>query len=165
MAGQRIEVPQAGVAVTVPEGWGFRIEMLETDWAQDAGVTVDAAIWRVLELWSPVGDSELATEHCSIGMLRVGEEGPEIMMMSDATPAPGRFPSGWTQSTTELHLPAGLATRIDSVGQEPEGDRYSTTYNFVSPDGPVWLGCDGLERPDGRWLSIAETIEFLPAEP
>jgi hypothetical protein len=26
------------------------------------------------------------------------------------------------------------------------------------------LTCAGLERPDGEWLSIAETFEFLPSD-
>lgn len=164
LPGHRIEVPEAGIALTAPAGWGFRVEMLETDWVKDAGVGLDAAIWRVLDLWRPDGDPEEATERCSIGMLRVGEQSLEILTTSDATPAPGQVPAGWTHSTTEILVPAGPATRIDMVGHEPDRDWYSTTYNLVGPNGRAWLGCDGPELPGDHWLSIAETLEFLPVE-
>jgi hypothetical protein len=167
-SGQRVEVPEAGIAITVPEGWGFRIEMLETDWVKAAGVTLDATIWRVLHWWNPDGDPDEAAEHCSIGLLRVGEQSVGMMTFGgairDPSPAPDQWPPGWTHSSAEILLPVGPATQIDVVIREPDGDWYDTTYNLVTPDGQVWLGCSGPERPDDRWLSIAETFEFLPSE-
>jgi hypothetical protein len=162
--GERVVVAEAGIALTVPKGWGFRVEMLETDWVEEAGVTEDVAVWRVLDMWSPDGDPELAVERCSIGMLRAGEHGPAITTISDTDPAPGELPPGRTRSTTEILLPAGSATRIDWDIVEPDGDHYSSTYNLAGLDGPTWLDCEGPERPDDDWLSIAETFEFLPAE-
>ena len=165
-SGQRVEIPEAGTALTIPAGWGFGVEMRPTDWAAEAPAV--ATIWHVLDSWSPAGDPEAATEYCSIGRLRVSEQSVGSMLFDGALGDPGpvtdQSAPGWTHSTTEVLLPAGPATRNDEVGHEPDGVWYSTVYNLVAPDGMVWLNCSGPVRPDDHWLSIAEGIEFLPEE-
>ena len=165
-SGQRVEIPEAGMALTIPAGWGFQVEMRPTDWA--AGAPVAATIWQVLDSWSPAGDPEAATESCSIGLLQMSEQSVGSMMfdgvIGDPGPVADQSAPGWTHSTTEVLLPVGPVTRNDEVGQEPDGVWYSTVYNLVAPDGMVWLNCSGPVRPDDHWLSIAETFEFLPAE-
>jgi hypothetical protein len=37
-------------------------------------------------------------------------------------------------------------------------------YLLQGTDAIVHLGCTGSAQPEGDWLSIAETLEFLPVE-
>ena len=85
-SGQRVEIPQAGMALTIPAEWGFRVEMRPTDWATEAPVA--ATIWQVLDSWSPAGDPEAATEHCSLGMLEVSEQSVDSMVIGLVSSSP-----------------------------------------------------------------------------
>jgi hypothetical protein len=58
-----------------------------------------------------------------------------------------------------IELPAGQAA---FSGHLVEHGFYSRTYYLVSADAWFVLGCGARDRPEDRWLSIAETFEFLP---
>ena len=165
-SGQRVEIPEAGMALTIPAGWGFQVEMRPTDWA--AGAPVAATIWQVLDSWSPAANARGGRDRVMLGSdcSRSSEQSVGSMMFDGVTGDPGpvadQSAPKWTHSTTEVLLPVGPVTRNDEVGQEPDGVSYSTVYNLVAPDGMVWLNWSGPVRPDHHWLSIAETFEFLP---
>ena len=72
--------------------------------------------------------------------------------------------------TTELVLPAGRSIRYvsdfalqpDRIPQDER--RYATMYLLTDGHSLVFFGCWSDYRPADDWLSIAETIEFLPVE-
>ena len=68
-----------------------------------------------------------------------------------------------TADGTNLDLPSGRAVRMDVVWEE--GGGLISSYYFV--DGTTWFvmncGTSG-EPPEDRWLSVAESFEFLPAD-
>ena len=68
----------------------------------------------------------------------------------------------------ELVLAGQPATRTDYVDGYPDDMALDTTlYDVTSPDGWHYLMYCSAEAgyaPADRWLSIAETFEFLPAE-
>lgn len=60
-----------------------------------------------------------------------------------------------------IDLPAGAASRsdvVEHVGRLGTRDIYT--------EGGKWffLGCYAVDPPEDRWLSVAETFGFLPAE-
>ena len=59
-----------------------------------------------------------------------------------------------------VDLASGPAWRLDYVGQSVPQSAYLLGWN----DGILALDCFAFDPPDDRWLSIAETFEFLPAE-
>ena len=62
---------------------------------------------------------------------------------------------------TVVELPGDHGTRLDWARFDALS---ATAYLFT--DGSAWwrLECTSPEPPEDRWLSIAETFEFLPAE-
>jgi hypothetical protein len=79
---------------------------------------------------------------------------------------PGRDPDRelrWSDpgSDDDVMLPSGPALLIGAQ----RSDRLSGMQYTVNGDGRSFvLACYANETPPDRWLSIAETIEFLPAE-
>lgn len=69
-----------------------------------------------------------------------------------------------TRTTTEVLLPSGAATREDFV-REPGtfGELAAAIYTLAAPDGVAWLMCGAKAPPADSWLSIAESVEFMPA--
>ena len=73
------------------------------------------------------------------------------------------LPSG----SVEAYLPIGETTRVDVIERRQDGDWYITHYLGVGPLGTVGMfqfTCGGPTGSDDQWLSIAKTIERLPAE-
>ncbi len=74
-------------------------------------------------------------------------------------------------TVSELMLPAGPSHRIDYVTRADTGRAtYNSTFlidfeTALATDGPeALIGCFGYHGFDDRWLSIADSFEFLPAE-
>jgi len=137
---QRVEAPEAGIAVTFPD-----------DWVVEVGPIMSGA---VLSAEAPGGDT------CAVML-------PDHTRWSDLDDA-GEFIQsvlrdfGAATTSTALRLPVGDAIRIDA--EVAEEGFFDTTYLLT--DGTTFYGltCDASDPPDGRWLAIAESFEFLPAE-
>jgi hypothetical protein len=140
----RVEVPEGGFAITIPEGWTVLVDTSEppefterpllTAIAPDGGPCEvsrqDATSWNSLEEWA------------GTVLLRLREYGP--------------------LDFASVGLPTGDAVRIDM--DVPEEGRSLTQYLLTDGAGFYSLACIASEPPADRWLPIAETFEFLPVE-
>ena len=147
-SGDRVELPEMGIAVTFPGGWtremrfGGQTSFSDGDsYCLPVGVTID----------EPVADPDATLD-------RAAEIFP---VFSDDGPLP-------VIDTTEVTLPAGRAVRfvsdlsLDPVEMAEPGARYSTTYLMTNGRVLVFFGCWSDERPADDWEAIAATIEYLP---
>ena len=131
-AGQRVDLPDVGLAITLPEGWRVNV----------AGSRADFVSFG--HLWAPF-------ESCSL--LQVD---PIPSHDSDAIPV---IHGEEVLVSTDVDLPAGVAVRTDSLS-DVDIDKHHTVYT-IATDGPVVeLSCRAVAPPDDRWLHLAETIEF-----
>ncbi len=153
--GERVEVPGVGFAATFPEGW-----IIEASGGQSYVVSSDRS--------TRCGTfGERFDEPIDDPAASLDELAAIYPVFSDDEPMP-------IIDTSEIELPAGRAIRfIADYSLDPEFDpefdggkdaTYVTTYIMVDSLRVLFLGCYAPERPDDDWLSIAETIEFLPIE-
>ena len=62
-------------------------------------------------------------------------------------------------------LPAGDAAQLHCQSSGDGHTFYQSWYVLAADAGYMWLWCRSADyRPEDRWLSIAQTLEFLPAE-
>ena len=187
--GGRVEVPEAGLAVTFPAGWvWYRTPVIDTRRVMDTYAAVaDPGFADVFEdyvLFSEddwLAESELFGEEDWFAELvgvsahpSSGEEGAGPYDRCDVGTSyyeslddyvekqlhfweqygQELYPEG--MDVAELALPAGEAVRLDTFE--------SSEYAVLGGMGVITLYCIGLDVPDDRWLSIAETFEVLSAE-
>ncbi len=156
---QRVEVLEAGVAMSFPAGWNVDIEMREReDWGlseryEDAA---PLAFWRVLYAsadgrpwcdltWYPHHPMTL-TEHAAEYQALMTPSLSDVERSIEMTPAT---------------LPAGEAVRF--VIHNGPIDDYTTVYLLDPEVGRYFLECVSHERVEDDWLSIAETLGWLAA--
>ena len=151
---QRVEVPEAGFAVAFPVDWEVSIDTsgLTGDGGSFAVVSGrEAASDVTCEVYlygpctgTPFGDCAAALDEVAARMV--------AFFADDES-------SSRTDESTAMELAAGYAVRVDTewIGERVFGSWYLLT------DGKVHdaLLCRGSERPEDRWLSIAESFEFL----
>jgi len=148
----RVAVPEEGFAATYPEGW-----VVETIFGQSYVVSPDrsARCLTTVEWFpEPVDDPAAFLDELAAIYPVFSDDGPLPVI-----------------ETSEIELPAGRAIRfIIDFTLDPEFDesdsesaRYDTTYILADGLRFLFFGCSAPERSDDDWLSIAETIEFLPA--
>ena len=177
--GGRVEVPEAGYALTLPDGWAYLRPAIED--AESLAAIIEA------ELQDPDLAARLvvlATEMRPDDIMLLGMAPGYGNCFIRSTPSNGLALDGLVAAdlpeplaegdlirreptVTYLALPAGAAARIDvseDVGGAPSD--HVETSEYVITDGITqWrLTCSGLVQPDDDWLSIAETIEFLSPE-
>lgn len=176
--GGRVEVPNAGYALTLPDDWTYLYPsaadaetMLSTaaELAPELATPIEAALAAGVE-FSLVAfgeiDFELGfAENCNV--LDVEAQGVSLEMAVAAEAAAARSFGellAVEPAITMLELPAGDAARIDYGLRLPDYEVVNSVYYFT--DGAVFhvLTCTGSQRPPDSWRSIAETFEFLPAE-
>ena len=155
MGGQRVEVPEAGVALTVPASWEVRMPM-----EPGPGATLQV-----------LGAYEVGSGYCVLTLQQLDDP----TLLDDATAFRAFVDTSmWlfradpdmevSDAMTEVTLGAGPALRVDMVERIADGDLHNSVYAVDTPDGLALLDCGGFARPDDDWLSIAETFEFLPTE-
>ena len=162
----RVEVPEAGLALSLPTGWDVRVPMGKVTHRGEHTDDPDRGWWVVLDAGSPQEFPDVGTGGCEVWLFRTDDPDNHAATLSDIW---GDADMYWTTPTyaadhteTAVMLPAGPATRFDFADEFPRGYEYHADYRIVAPDGVVWLMCQSTDvRPDD---SIAETIEFLPAE-
>ena len=155
--GQRVEVSEAGFAVTFPIDWEVSIDTSDVPgeggtFAVVSGREAASDVTCEVYLYGPCtgslfGDCAAALDEVAARMVAYFE---------------GDESSSRTDESTSMDLPAGYAVRVDTEWMD-EGVFGSS---YLLTDGKVHdsLLCRGSERPEDRWLSIAESFEFLPAE-
>ncbi len=177
--GGRIEVPEEGYALTLPDGWAYLRPATEN--AEALGAFIEAELgdpdlaMRLVTLAAAMRPDDIMLlgmvpghGNCYVGSSPSNGLALDSLVAADL-PMPVAL-GDFTRSepaVTYLTLPAGAAARIDvseDAASAPSG--HTETSEYVMTDGlNQWrLTCSGLERPDDDWLSIAETFEWLPIE-
>ena len=151
LEGGRVERPEAGFAVTFPDDWTVHASSPEYSDEVAAGAGAEGLVAILL-----VGSDEDTGAACTVVeyTLLMREAGwASVDAYVDGTKAEA------------INLPAGPVARADKVS--PHG-RPGTVYFYLEDGEWFALGCYAHDPADGRpadrWLSIAETVEFLPAE-
>lgn len=174
-SGGRVEVPEAGYAITLPDDWTYVRPQ-----ASDVEAIVDA-----LETMDP----ELAT---MVEASLSGGAGFSISLMGFAPTLPGAFAKNcnvvsgatnglslewiaaanmsqlealeWDAELSTDVLPVGDVARIDYSADFGGTELEQTVWLYVDGDTQQNLTCTDLQRAPDGWRSIAETLEFLPLE-
>jgi hypothetical protein len=145
--GGRVERPEQGFAVTFPDDWTVQAISPEYSEELSAGAGVEGLMTTLV-----VGSDEDAGAGCVVGETT-------LLMREMGWTSVDAFIDGTTAEA--IDLPAGVAAREPGVGQS---GRSGTQYRFEEDGEWFILGCYADDPPDDRWLSVAETFEFLPAE-
>jgi hypothetical protein len=180
--GGRVEVPESGFALTLPDGWLWAVTTSgDIERLGSLLVALDPVrgplLSGVLGEWSSVG--EVPDLH-AVAPVPPGGRIAESCWM-DADPLSGESidqrmadqAAGWSNlpgttvtSTFPVDLPAGVAGRLDRVGPFafPTGDATveGSMYLLTGPSQEYALNCLAPDAPGDLWLSIAETLEILP---
>jgi len=152
--GQRVEVPEAGFALTYPGDWQIRVDSSSLDSGSHPVVTgrssggdetCDVYLYGACS-GEPFEDCAVALDEFAARMVATYESYEDFEGSVEQTP---------------IASAAEYAVRLDI---EWTADAAFGTF-YVFTDGTVHdtVLCRGSERPDDRWLSIAETFEFLTA--
>ena len=170
--GGRVEMPEHGFAVMVPDGW------LAFDLAGDVEEQARAATAAIYP------DASEAAIESSAGYVRSLQDRGQLAVLDPSAfsnctllvgPAVGRdlesLASGMYDFVSNdervLHaeppqamtLPAGLARLVTHGGEAYE----SAAYMGEGARKAFMVECRAAERPEDDWLSIVETLEWLPA--
>ncbi len=148
-AGVRLDVPEAGIALTIPAGWHVSVEYRPAE--PPPGQSMPAhERWAVLA----ANEDSDALNGCRLMQYRAKgftlEEFAAGLLVDE-------------QSTmTPVRLDAGEAMRLDLP---LEGPITAQQYVIGSGDDFYQLAClaEG-EMADDRWLSMADSLEFRPGE-
>lgn len=156
---ERIEVPEAGVAVSFPADWAVTVEM---EYGQREPGDPYSGYWSVVR-----GSDDASDSSCSLdwelypgpSMLEVAGYGEELLESGDLDDESLDLPS---YDVSALELPAGAAVRM--LADEPFSGDHFATYEIDHGGTRYVLLCFAETPPPDEWLDIAETIELLPAE-
>jgi hypothetical protein len=150
----RFVLPEGGYGVTFPEGWEVQVFP-----AQDGPTTLVARrsdgsatcdVTRVGPCDGPPSGGCMTLLHGWAADRAAWFESGSRMEMPSAL------------ASTTLTVPGGSAVRVDAEWDDwPE---YQSAYLLTDGQVAFTLICGGRDRPDDRWLSVAESFEFLPAE-
>ena len=183
--GGRIEIPEAGFAIEVPDGWMGAdlgrpdlIPQLETlgeigSWLVDAlgghlGASFDDRLTagQEMALWaSPTDGGPLHDQHCEAFTRASSTDSVSKLVEVNAA----HYADDPTQRWRQIELPAGQVARVDF---EWSPTAYGSDYVYLNGAQSVTLSCihgvpvESVDAAATRssWLSIAETFEWLPAE-
>jgi hypothetical protein len=175
--GGRIELPDAGYALTVPDDWVAIVpSSAEIDVIIENLGTIDPELATTVEnaLAGGVGFSLLAfgdidadsgfRENCNV--IDGASDGASLAVIVESEAAAfadlgDRLASG--PDVTMLQLPSGEVARIDYGLTYPTLETAHAAYYFNDGATLHLLTCTNVERAEDDWLSIAETFETLPA--
>ena len=147
--GVRVELADPGIGLTVPAGWTVAVDYRRAD-PPPGQPTPAAERWILLTM----SDASTGLNGCRLFRYEVTGTGLEAFVAA--------LMGDQGHIATLLRLDAGEAARIDL---ELGGTEVAQQYLIRSGDTFYQLAClkdEGL--PDPRWLSIAESFEFLPGE-
>jgi hypothetical protein len=158
MLNGRVEVPEHGFAVTFPDDWD-----VNPLGAPDYG-EADPALGpsSVLYAWDGPSDDDEATR-CDMWV--DASTRPSVTLAAYAEQRIRGFERNRdiTGTYAPVTLPAGRGMRT-TLAYDYEFVLGHTEY-ILAKDGVFYtFACIGEDPPDDRWRSIAQTIEFLPAE-
>jgi hypothetical protein len=154
---QRVEVPEAGIAMSFPADWTIRIPM--SGRVSDVPANPDATepACETTLIWA-LGDDG---RWCDVDMyegtgLTLEEHAAWLQAKLQAVFKVDRF-----LATTSVELPFGTAIRIDM--DDAVRDRTWRMYLFERGAEHYLLSCADQLHSEDDWMSVAETIELLPS--
>ena len=174
--GGRIELPDAGFALTVPDDWVAIVpSSADIDVIIENLGTIDPEMATTVEnaLAGGVGFSLLAfgdidddsgfRENCNV--IDGASDGASLAVIVESEAAAfadlgDRLASG--PDVSMLQLPSGEVARIDYGLTYPTLETAHAAYYFIDGETLHLLTCTNVERAEDDWLSIAETFETLP---
>ena len=154
---QRVEVPEAGVAVSFPGEWDAYVEMRERE---DFGLYDEGLAEAPVPSWEVIYASAGGRPWCDLEWypdfpLTMAEHAQRFEALMTPTSADVIRPV----ETDSVSLPAGEAYRFD-IYNEPTND-YTTVYLLGNDGSRYLLQCVGDVRPDDDWLAVASSLELL----
>ena len=156
---QQVELPEAGVALTLPEGWTYEISMDSRDYQlspeDDDGSAVTSTSFLTAFPARGIGA-------CSVSMYEGMPMSVERHAEVTGERLSGLEPS-MTPVVTAVDLPVGEAGRVDYqlVALEHPG----VAYVFDLDGMRYQLDCWSEDPPPDGWLSVAQTIAPLDGAP
>jgi len=178
--GGRVEMPEHGFAVTVPADWvTFDTAVDAVSQLEAASGVLDPVVWpadgaELLGVLATAGseDMQLLSSHATtVDLCWMGAQPAWDMPIDEV--ADSMFESYLddpsardVEAPQRIDLPAGPAYLIRSSDQDDSGVwGPSSMYLLDADPGVLMTYCSTKDaRPEDDWLSIVETIEFLPAE-
>jgi hypothetical protein len=172
--GGRAELAEYGIALAFPDDWAwvrYSPEDLDSvmarlgDLTSPDFVTRNEGFFRGVGLESPLaaGSTAGSTEACTVSVLP-SDLPPEAIAANYVAGVEGQpetYPGG--ARITDVALPAADAKRIDfTYVEEGWPPSYESDYVLTDNGRAYVIFCYGDELPADSWLSIAETLEFLP---
>jgi hypothetical protein len=160
LADQRVEIPDAGLAMTVPADWTVqhKRDPIEPALPPEYADVSAAVGWSVLTVSMPGTEG-----FCGLTMYEDMPMGFEDWALYGEPEAHGTF-------TSRVELPIGDAVRLVDDPEAYPDDRvipflHPTMYVFESGGTLFEFGCLSAEPSDDLWMSLAETIEPLGGLP
>ena len=167
---QRVERPTDGYAISLPRDWEYAVAAEADPEAWWDSAKVDPV--ETLEQFLSQGGvlmSRQATPHdvnnCHVSDITgLATEPPMFTTLADVADdimLREYDPEVVSVETAYVDLPAGRVASVDTMYKDDLDER-----DYVFKDGRSWflLQCFSTSAPDDRWLSIAETFEFLPVK-
>ncbi len=159
---QRVELEEAGVAITYPPGWEVEMESEVREYQ----LPLEYMDQDSLELRTVPYQDLVRGRHPDFGLrscaLSVFEEMP-MSLARQAEETARRF--SWEEdpqiTTIPVDLSVGDAVRVDFES----GDQPRAQYVFDANGRRFTLDCGALLRADDDWLAIADSIETLDEGP
>jgi len=152
--GQRVEVSEAGVAITFPADWSVDIEMRQRE---DFGL-IDDPDGEPVVFWQVLYASAGGRPWCDVTWY---PEHPMALadhaLLFEELMTPGSDVER-TIEVSGVALPVGEAYRFD-IHNGPSDD-FSTTYLVGSSSSRYILECMADTRDEDDWLQVAETMEL-----
>ena len=153
---QRLDVPDAGVAVSLPAGWNADIEMRQKE---DWGLYDEGLADEPVPFWNVIYASDGSGTWCDLTWypshpLALDAHAERYVALMTPTHSDVERPI----EVTSVELPAGEAYRFD-IYNEPSA-AYTTVYLLASGDAHYQLQCVGDEPAEDGWLSVAESLQL-----
>jgi hypothetical protein len=180
-SGGRVEMPEHGFAVTLPDDWvAFDPTVDPGSQVEAVSDLLDPSVWfvdgmRLLD--SVVAAGAAGTQLLSFHTTSLDHclwAATPVMPMPAREVAEALFEvhleqpnARYVEPPRRIDLPVGPAYHLRmSVRAEPDMVWSSaSTYVLAMNEGTLVAICGTYdERPEDDWLSVVETVEFLPAE-
>lgn len=154
---QRVEIPEAGISLAFPDDWSAVVQMVREQAELPPELSGSAPVdrWIVVDAAAPDGSG--------CGLVMYGEHPLSFEQHAEWIASSFADEADVTSAqSSHVVLPLGDAIRFDVA---VEGTGYWTSYLFESDEARYQLGCMAAQRPADDWLSVIETVEFIPFEP
>jgi hypothetical protein len=154
---QRVEIPEVGVVASFPDDWTVTSISQDPDLgflAITRGERFGPDVNMQPVLMAEPGDQEPGDmlDACTLALYRPIAVAPAEFMEELYGQAEGIAVESLGVQLSRVRLDPGVVL----------SERYNGQYAVAGEDAIAFLWCWAMERPDDYWLSIAESIEFVP---